>query len=183
MDRLLHLMMLSKTKLLQIENIGTFLHHAIIDASLTGEKVYTESIIQNLSNLFTLNQTDLLLTMKILGVSDFRNVQLLQSYELQNGNVNLTGMKDCYEKLTMKVEKEQIFKKVKSKSPFSSLSPCSNLSSYPECYTYCQWQMDAFDDLSTSQIRDLQRYLNVFLKQKKMQIILIIFLIIKICNS
>ena len=158
LDELLFLQMIAQvTKLLMPKNIGTFLHHAVLDAIISGAEENEKAIMKSLRDLFSENGNDLLFVTKIHGINDFRNLELLQSYELMNGRINMSGITDCYKGLIVTEEMEQKFQKVKSQIPFQSPTPCSNLSSHPNCKDYCNWQERFLIDWTTLQLNHLER--------------------------
>ena len=158
LDLLTYLMIISKNGYMKFEKIGTFLHHALLSAVDTGLEKRERSIIKSLGNLFTTKGIDLLLLVKVLGLNDFRNIEFLQPYELISKQVYLGGTTQCFDELVLKAEIDQIFDNVTTDIPFSMPSMCSNVSNYPNCKTYCDWQKNAFANVDTSQINVLERY-------------------------
>ena len=164
LDLLTYLMMITKSGYLQIEkgsrafeSIGTFLHHALLSAIDTGLERRVKSIVKSLGNLFTIKDIDLLLLVKVLGMNDFRNIRFLQPYELISKQVDLRGITQCFDELVLKADVDQIFDNVTTDIPFSIPSLCLNVSGYPKCETFCNWQKNVFANLPTSQIDVLER--------------------------
>ena len=150
--------MSSKSDLLEPNQIGTFLHYAVLDAAIRGYDKIEQSIIKSLGHLFTFNEKDLLLMSKFLGLNDFRNVELLEKPELTNSKVDLSNIMDCFKGLITYSEEKQKFKKVKEYVPFSSPSPCFNLSYHTGCNAYCEWHKKVFANWTELDSISLQRY-------------------------
>ena len=142
--------------LLQPKQIGTFLHHAIVDAIWSNASDNVEVMLKNLERLFTENGKDLLMMTKFLGINDFSNLDLLDPIELVNDYFDLRNISKCYSGLTTKNKEEQEFDKTKSR-PYMSPSPCDDVSTYPDCMVYCGWQQKVFDDWNTLKIDTLLR--------------------------
>ena len=149
--------MSSKSDLFEPRRIGTFLHYAVLDAALRGYGKIEQSIIESLGHLFTLDEKDLLLMSKFLGLNDFRNVELLEKHELINSEVDLSEIIECFKGLITYTEEEQKFKKIKEYVPFSIPSPCFKLSNITGCNTYCEWHKKVFANWSKLDSITLQR--------------------------
>ena len=153
--------MMAKADFLQPNQIGTFLHHAIVNAIRFGTEENVRFMIQNLAKLLTIDGNDLLLMSKLLALNNFKNLDLLEPYELTNEQVDLSGISKCYNGLIKKTEFDQKFKEIDPNIPYSSPSPCKNLTMNPDCVPYCNWQEKVFSKLNTSQIDEIERYLNM----------------------
>ena len=158
LDLLTYLMMIAKNRYMEFSRIGTFLHHALLSAMDWRHERQKRSIIKSLGNLFTIKGEDLLLLAMVMGLNDFRNLRFLQPYELLTKKVDLGGITKCFDELVLKADVDQIFDNVTTDIPFSMPSMCSNVSSYPKCRTYCEWQKNAFANIATSEIDVLERY-------------------------
>ena len=160
LDEILYMKMISKEDALQSDRIGTFLHYAILDATLATTDKHIQSMIGNLQHLFSYKENDILLMAKFLGLNDFKNLNLLKPYELINHQVDLKAIEECYNGLKTEPEKEQKFKKVKSKLNFFNPSPCFNLTNHPNCTTFCNWHKDAFAEWNILESFAIERYNN-----------------------
>ena len=164
---------------MKFERIGTFLHHALLSAIDTGLERRERSIFKSLGALFSTKGTDLLLLGKVMGINDFRNLRFLQRYELLTKQVDLGGITQCFDELVLKADVDQIFDNVTIDIPFSMPSMCSNVSNYPNCKTYCEWQKNAFANIATLEIDVLERYVLI----SKYIVHCVKYLHFQICNS
>lgn len=148
----------SLRNLLQPKDIGTFLQHIIVAALGSEQDHITKSIIKNLSGLMTFNSKDLLTISKVLGMNDFRNVELLALYELENEKVNISDISKCYMGLTSQMDPQKKLEWMPRKyHPYSEPSPCNDLNNSPQCKIYCAWQKSVFEEWSTSELNVFQR--------------------------
>lgn len=103
---------------------------------------------------------DLSLITKMFAINDFRNIDLLEDYELENDQVSLINVKECYDALkTSKSPKEyERFDEKKVDKSYLSPSPCLlNLTEHPLCKTYCEWHKNVTEKWPSKNIDALER--------------------------
>ena len=150
-------MVATSDNLLQPGAIGRFLHHAILDATISKFDKNLKVMIKNLRALFMINDKDLFLMTQILAMNDFSNLKLFEPYDLINEHVDFDIVQICFKDMNITQEEVQEFEEQKSESTYFKPSPClSNDNIGNQCQEYCQWQ-DAIEKEFT-EISALQRY-------------------------
>ena len=128
-------------KLVQPELIGTFIHHATLDAIMSGMDKNVKVMVKNLKDLLLINERDILLMTQLLAMNDFSNMKLLESYDLSNDHIGMERIENCSLGLNILHKEVQEFEEPKSKSVYLKPSFCTlNESIDNQCYRYCEWQ-------------------------------------------
>ena len=157
MDELLYLKMIASIDVLKPKQIGTFLQHTIVDALNSGTEQNVRLIVENIQQLLSNEDIDFLILTKIFGINAFKNLNLLEAYEIANDIVDLSKISKCYQGLTFDQKINQEFDATKSKTPFMVPTPCLHVSQHPECKTYCDWQEKMFQILTPLKINAIER--------------------------
>lgn len=168
LDELQYLFMMSSaltnSEIITPNILGPYLHYSIVDAQEYGFEQNIQIISENLRALTSLDDIDLFSVTSIFGINDFRNLELLEEYEIDNDYFNLNDFKKCYERLTMDLStpgfnhvlqdlhepKEDLYLKS---------SPCHKIANYtdqtPECKGYCLWHHKIMTNLAKKDINTL----------------------------
>ena len=81
-EKLVNMNGATNTSYLQPKDIGSYLFQIFVDVHLHGTADKLETLLEKITQLFTINQRDLLLMTKVYGINDFTNLNLLNSDEL-----------------------------------------------------------------------------------------------------
>ena len=141
LDELKFLRMIAHNGAFRSRQIGTFLHYIVLNAIKQGSSQYSNSILSRVKSLLSTDGKDFLLMTKFFGINDFKNLDLLKTYELTNEFDDLSKVNVCYNKL-IKPSNESIdheFGTKKSNNRVMSPSPCHTIENYPECKVFCDW--------------------------------------------
>ena len=159
MDELKFLRMIASNGALRSKQIGTFLHHVVLNAIKQGSNQYSNSILSRVKSLLSTDGKDFLLITKFFGLNDFKNLDFLKAYELTNEFDDLSEVNQCYNKL-IKLSNESInqeFGTKKSNNRFMSPSPCQMLENHPECIVFCNWHQNMSESLTHLEINAFER--------------------------
>lgn len=147
---------------LEPERIGTFLHYAFYDILQLGLHQNKIKMTTSLSKLMTsdLGKVDLTLITKFFAMNDFLNIDLLEDFELENSQVSLVNIKDCFNALKIEQSTNQFesFNGKRKDQSYVSLSPCWNLTEKSPCRSYCEWHKSVIENWSSVKIDILERY-------------------------
>ena len=78
---------LTYKNLLEPNNIGTFIHHALVDAIQAGQDDNFQIMLSNVKKMMTAKEKDLGLVFMtpIFGLNDFSNMDFFEHFELDHG--------------------------------------------------------------------------------------------------
>ena len=151
---------MSDSELLRPKQIGTFLRYAIVDAYLSGFDENIELMLVKARQLFMNGNADLLLLSNLFGINDFKNVELLKDFEIDNDLFSKTNLKECYKDLHnftkgTDPQFQNLFTPIEDQ--YIDVSPCFNISKNPKCKGYCRWHKEIATNWSTQKIESLLR--------------------------
>ena len=151
---------LTYKNLLEPNNIGTFIHHALVDAIQAGQDDNFQIMLSNVKKMMTAKEKDLGLVFMtpIFGLNDFSNMDFFEHFELDHGFMECmvdveahmipTGyVKDNFDKFKVDI------------GTYKQPSPCDNLlGTFQRCQEFCSWTKNVSEKWSTMKLDTLQRY-------------------------
>ena len=144
---------------IKLDRIGTFLAYGIKNIYQYGREENIVVMQSHLDDLMTYKDTDLLKLSLTLGINSYSNLddKLLKPYEFDMPQLDLNSLKDCYSKIKSNSETQnKVFanREKPLKKRFLEPSPCSNITTNPNCKAYCNWHENAIKTLP-SKIKSL----------------------------
>ena len=153
----------------KLDRIGTFLAYGIMNIHQNGKEENIVAIQYYLDDLMVIKGTDVLKLFLILGMNSYSNLDLLEPYEFDMPQLNIASLENCYRQIKSNFQmKKKVF--VDRQKPMKTIylepSPCSNVTTNPNCKAYCDWHENAVENLP-SKIKSLLGYKTLKLFHKK----------------
>ena len=155
LDELLFMYMMARS--VKFDRIGTFLAYGIKNILQCGKEEDIVAMQSYLDELMTIKDTDVLKLSLTLGMNSYTNLNLLENYEFDMPQLDLSSLENCYSQIKSGSQnKKKVFvdRAKPLKTSFLEPSPCFNLTINSNCKPYCDWHKNAVEKLP-SKIKSL----------------------------
>ena len=148
----------------QPDNFGTYMVNAYLNLASEKHSGPTEAVINAIKELFSLNEhgMDLAPIPELLLSDDFKNLNSEQ-YGMQSSAWAVS----CFDLILeySYLRNDPFFKSYRGGN---IMSPCKNLTRYPECEGYCTWheKITAQRQISKHDFLSMMRYFSLFTRLK-----------------